>query len=117
MRRQYAGSYDVDGRKGDEAMEMPSAPRCYILDESYRLVLACPPSPDDPLNHLYGVDSRPDALPTDVESTVRGLTMRWERIDEALEASALVGDVRVTVAPLHGEVGRHIAVFIERDAA
>jgi hypothetical protein len=43
--------------------------------------------------------------------------MRWERIDEALEASALVGDVRVTVAPLHGEVGRHIAVFIERDAA
>jgi hypothetical protein len=98
-------------------METPPAPRCYILDESYRLVLACRPSPNDPLNHLYGADSRPDALPVDVESTVRGLTKRWERLEEASEASAMLDGVRITVAPLQGEVGRHIAVFVEGEAA
>jgi hypothetical protein len=94
-------------------METPATPRCYILDEDYRLVLACRPSPDDPLNHLYGIDSRPDVLPLDVERAVRSLTGRWARHDEAREASTFVHGVRITVAPLHGEAGRHIAVFVE----
>jgi hypothetical protein len=98
-------------------METPTAPWCYILDESYRLVLACQSSTDDPLNHLYAADSRPDALPREVESTVRGLTSLWSRSGEAIEASASLEGVRITVAPLHGEVGRHIAVFVEREAA
>jgi hypothetical protein len=98
-------------------METMSAPRCYILDETYRLVLACSSSPNDPLNHLYAADSRPDALPGDVESMVRGLTSRWASPGEAVEAAATLGDVRITVAPLHGEAGRHIAVFVERSAA
>ena len=98
-------------------METLVAPRCYILDETYRLVLACSSSPNDPLNHLYGADSRPDALPSDVERTVRGLTVGWNGAGQAQEAAATLGDMRITVAPLHGEAGRHIAVFVERTAA
>jgi len=98
-------------------METPEAPRCYILDEGYRLVLACRPSPNDPLNPLYGADSSPDVLPRDVESVVRALTGAWARHEAPQEETAVIDGVRVTVAPLHGAAGWHIAVFVEPENA
>jgi hypothetical protein len=92
-----------------------AAPRCYVLDETYRLVLASAPSPDDPIYPLYDADSSPDALPAEIERTVRTLTGRWERMSHPVEGSALIRGLRVTVTPLHGAGGRHIAVFIEAD--
>ncbi len=93
-----------------------TAPRCYVLDETYRLVLASAPSPDDPLYPLYDAESKPDALPAEIERTVRTLTGRWERMSQPVEGSARIRGLRVTVVPLHGAGGRHIAVFIEADA-
>jgi hypothetical protein len=93
-----------------------TAPRCYVLDETYRLVLASAPSPDDPLYPFYDADSKPDALPAEIERTVRTLTGRWERMSQPVEGSTQIRGLRVTVVPLHGAGGRHIAVFIEADA-
>ena len=90
-------------------------PRCYVLDEAYRLVLAPPVLPDDPLNRLYAANSRPDVLPHEVETVVRALTRGWERDGTPSETSATVRGIRVTVAPLHGPVGPHYAVFIDDD--
>ena len=93
-----------------------TTPRCYVLDETYRLVLASAPSPDDPLYPLYDADSSPEALPAEIEHTVRSLTGRWEPTSQPVEGSALTRGLRVTVVPLHGAGGRHIAVFIEAEA-
>jgi hypothetical protein len=93
-----------------------TTPRCYVLDETYRLVLASAPSPDDPLYPLYDADSSPEALPAEIERTVRSLTGRWDRTGQPVEGSALTSGLRVTVVPLHGAGGRHIAVFIEAEA-
>jgi hypothetical protein len=90
------------------------APRCYVLDETYRLVLASAPSPDDPLYPFYDADSSPEKLPAEIESTVRTLAGRWERLNQPAEGSALIRGLRVTVVPLHGAGGRHIAVFIDQ---
>ncbi|HTX58213.1 MAG TPA: hypothetical protein VMH02_00960 [Verrucomicrobiae bacterium] len=98
-------------------MDPKPAPRCYILDESYRLILACVPSPDDPLYPLYDADSSPEALPAIVERSVRVLTARWGEMGRPREATTAVAGLRVTVAPLYGVGGRHIAVFIAADAA
>ena len=92
------------------------APRCYVLDETFRLVLASAPSPDDPIYPLYDADSSPDRLPAEIERTVRTLTGRWERSSQPVEGSAVVRGLCVTVVPLHGAGGRHIAVFIETEA-
>jgi hypothetical protein len=97
-------------------MDGPLAPRCYVLDEGYRLVFASAPSPDDPLNHLYAADSSADTLPQDVDRLVRVLTRHWDRFEVPQEASGMVRGLRITVAPLHGGGGRHIAVFVARDA-
>ena len=91
-------------------------PRCYVLDEGYRLVLAPPTSPDDPLNHLYEATSAADALPGRVDCVVRALTRGWEHESEPAERSALINGIRVTVAPLHGLAGRHFAVFVDSEA-
>jgi hypothetical protein len=93
-----------------------TAPRCYVLNETYRLVLASAPSPDDPIYPLYDADSSPDALPAEIERAVRTLTGRWERTSQPVEGSAQIRGLRITVVPLHGAGGRHIAVFIEADA-
>jgi hypothetical protein len=98
-------------------MDTSAAPRCYILDEGYRLVLACKPSPVDPLNRLYGAEASADVLPVNVECVVRTLTGAWARLEAPQEASDVIDGVKVTVAPLQGAAGRHIAVFVEPEYA
>lgn len=92
---------------------MPSSnERLYVLDEGYRLILAPPPAPDDPLNPLYDATTAADALPPEIEGVVRSLTRGWDR-GAPSEASALVRGVRVLVAPLQGPVGPHFAVRVD----
>ena len=89
-------------------------PYCFILDETYRVVMAGPSGGDDPLSHLYLADSATDSLPRPIDRVVRALTATWRRSDAHL-ATAAVNDLHVTVAPLHGADGRRIAVFIKRN--
>lgn len=91
-------------------------PRCYILDEDFKVKLAVRSSSDDPLNHLYTPESPIDALPRKVEAVVRVLTADWSYLCEAKHASAVVDSLVISVTPLHGPVGRHIGVFV-RDVA
>jgi hypothetical protein len=92
---------------------MDSTPRCYVLDEEYRLILACAVSPEDPLASLYDAQAEPDSLPADIARVVRALTQSWERESEPVSASAIVNRLHVTVSPLTGPAGRHIAVFVK----
>jgi len=86
--------------------------RFYVLDEAYKLVLAPPPAPDDPLNALYDAATAADVLPPEIEGVVRTLTRGWDR-EAPSEATASVRGVRVLVAPLQGPVGPHFAVRVE----
>ena len=90
-----------------------SSERLYVLDEGYRLVLAPPPAPDDPLNALYDATTGSDALPREVENVVRTLTRGWDRAAAPSEVAAFVQGVKVLVAPLQGLVGPHFAVRVE----
>ena len=89
-------------------------PYCFILDETYKVVMAGPSGGEDPLAQLYAADARPDVLPSPIDRVVRALTSTWRSTAPASSASAALGDLRVTVAPLHGFEGRRIAVFVER---
>jgi len=95
---------------------MQSKPRFYVLDENYKLVLACLPSPDDPLNRLYDAYSAADVLPPGVESIVRALTIGWERDEHPHDVTADIPGLTVTVSALQGPAGRHIGVHIAGDA-
>lgn len=86
--------------------------RFYVLDEGYKLILAPPPAPDDPLNALYEATTAADALPPEIESVVRTLTQGWDRATPS-EASAWVRGIKVLVAPLQGPVGPHFAVRVD----
>lgn len=86
--------------------------RFYVLDEGYKLILAPPPAPDDPLNALYEATTAADALPPEIERVVRSLTQGWDRGTPS-EASACLRGMKVLVAPLQGPVGPHFAVRIE----
>jgi hypothetical protein len=90
----------------------PVAPRCYILDENYRLVLAALGSPSDPLNEFYAANSRPDALPPPIDEAVRAITKHWRNEGSPSDAWTVVRGVRIVVAALQGAAGRHIAVFV-----
>lgn len=90
-----------------------STERFYVLDEGYRLILAPPPAPDDPMNALYEATTDSDALPPAVETVVRTLTRGWDRISDPVGATASVGGVRVCVTPLQGPVGPHFAVRVD----
>jgi hypothetical protein len=92
-------------------LESPAAPRCYVLDEGYRLTLACPASPDDPLNQFSWVSS--GVLPREIERLVRVLTERWQHESDPAPVCARIKGLRITVMPLHGPAGRHMAVFVE----
>ena len=91
-----------------------SVPYCYILDDTYRVIMAGPSGGDDPLAPLYASDSAPDVLPAAVDRVVRALTVAWRSTRTAASASASISDLQVTVAPLHGSEGRKIAVFVSR---
>ena len=93
-------------------MQLTAKHRFYVLDEAYHLVLACPASPDDPLNAMYDAHSAADALPPGVESIVRTLTLGWDRDENPADATASFSGLSVTVSPLQGPAGRHIAVRI-----
>ena len=86
--------------------------RLYVLDEEYKLILAPPPAPDDPLNPLYDSTTAADALPPAIESVVRTLTQGWDRGTPS-QASACVHGMKVLVAPLQGPVGPHFAVRVD----
>ena len=87
--------------------------RFYVLDEGYRLILAPPPAPDDPINALYDATTAADALPPEIEGVVRSLTCGWDRGAAPREASASVRGVKILVAPLQGPRGPHFAVRVE----
>lgn len=89
-------------------------PYCFILDETYKVVMAGPSGGDDPLAQMYGLDAKPDMLPTPIDRVVRALTSSWRSTAAASITSAAISDLQVTVAPLHGFEGRRIAVFVER---
>ena len=91
-----------------------SVPYCFILDDSYHVVMAGPSTVGDPLASLYGMDSQPDILPGPIDRVVRALTATWRSVQPSRSASARVSDLSVTVAPLHGHTGRRIAVFVQR---
>jgi hypothetical protein len=89
-------------------------PYCFILDETYKVVMAGPSGGEDPLSQMYGADAKPDVLPGPIDRVVRALTAAWRSTAPASSASAALSDLQVTVAPLHGFEGRRIAVFVER---
>jgi hypothetical protein len=89
-------------------------PYCFILDDSYRVVMAGPSGGDDPLASLYEADSQVDELPGPVDRVVRALTASWQWSPAIGSSTAAVHDLQVTVAPLHGQEGRRIAVFVHR---
>lgn len=91
--------------------------RFYVLDEGYRLILAPPPAPDDPMNALYEATTAADALPAEIDRAVRSLTSGWDRENAPQEASTLVSGMWLSVAPLQGPVGPHFAIRVERAIA
>jgi len=90
-------------------------PYCFVLDDSYKVVMAGPASAVDPLGALYGADSAPESLPGPIDRAVRAMTSGWRSSRNAGSNAAVVSGFRVTVAPLNGETGRRMAVFIERN--
>ncbi|MHB8147619.1 MAG: hypothetical protein ACYDGM_10230 [Vulcanimicrobiaceae bacterium] len=89
-------------------------PYCFILDDTYHVVMAGPSTVGDPLADLYAMDSQPDVLPGPIDRVVRALTATWRSMEPLKSVSANVSDLNITVAPLHGHAGRRIAVFVQR---
>lgn len=98
-----------------ERYDNPAEPRCYILDEEYRVKLAMRARPEDPLNAMYTSESRADALPEKIEGAVRRLTAGWHQAAE--DAATVVDALKISVTPLHGPQGRHIGVFVRKAAS
>ncbi len=93
----------------------PEIPYCFVLDDDYRVVMAGPANAIDPFGSLYGDDAAPDALPGPIDRAVRAMTSSWRSTRNAGSNAAVVSGFRVIVAPLNGESGRRIAVFVERN--
>lgn len=97
------------------AQSPPEAvPYCFILDDAYRVVMAGPSGGEDPLASLYAADSAIDQLPGPIDRVVRALTATWRMSRPISNVTAMVQNLSVTVAPLHGLDGRRIAVFVQR---
>ena len=88
-------------------------PYCFILDDSYRVIMAGPSDGADPLAPLYAADSEVDELPGPIDRVVRALTASWRTSRPMASVAAMVQHLKVTVAPLHGHDGRRIAVFVQ----
>jgi hypothetical protein len=108
-----ARRYHESGPEKDFIVMGNSNDRFYVLDEGYKLILAPPPAPDDPLNALYDATTAADALPPEIERVVRTLTHGWDREPTPGEASASIRDMKVLVSPLQGPVGPHFAVRVD----
>jgi hypothetical protein len=89
-------------------------PYCFILDDTYRVVMAGPSCGEDPLAPLYAADSVIDGLPDCIDRVVRALTSSWRTARPSGNITAIVSNYQVTIAPLHGSDGRRIAVFVRR---
>ena len=94
-----------------------AVPYCFILDDTYRVTMAGPSGGEDPLAPLYAADSEIDELPGPIDRVVRALTATWRTARPTSSVTAMVNHFKVTVAPLHGQDGRRIAVFVQRAAA
>lgn len=91
-----------------------AVPYCFILDDAYQVVMAGPSGGEDPLAFMYAADSAVDQLPGPLDRVVRALTATWRVSRPMASVTAMVQNLRVTVAPLHGHEGRRIAVFVQR---
>jgi hypothetical protein len=89
-------------------------PYCFILDDAYRVVMAGPSCGEDPLGPLYAADSHTDELPGPIDRVVRAMTSSWRTTRPSSNVSAIVSNFFVTIAPLHGDDGHRIAVFVTR---
>lgn len=98
----------------DHQMPESAVPYCFILDDSYQVIMAGPAGGPDPLAHMYLSDAGSNCLPTPIDRVVRALTATWRISRDATAATASVRELHVTVAPMHGTDGRRIAVFIKR---
>jgi hypothetical protein len=87
---------------------------CFILDDAYRVVMAGPSGSPDPLAMLYDAQSHADELPGPIDRVVRALTATWGIRRPQAKVAATVDNIHVTVSPLHGNDGRRIAVFVDR---
>jgi len=96
------------------ALEANPVPYCFILDDTYRVIMAGPSGGEDPLAPLYAADSRIDELPGPIDRVVRALTATWRKSRAPSNMTAVVSHLHVTVAPLHGYDGRRIAVFVNQ---
>jgi hypothetical protein len=92
-------------------------PYCFILDDNYRVVMAGPSGGEDPLALMYAADSQIDELPSPIDRVIRALTATWRTCRPLASVTAVVSNLKVTVAPLHGHEGRRIAVFVQRHKA
>jgi len=92
-----------------------AVPYTFILDDTYRVVMAGPSGGEDPLAPLYAADSQIDELPGPIDRVVRALTATWRTTRPMASVTAVVSNLKVTVAPLHGYDGRRIAVFVQRN--
>ena len=91
-----------------------AVPYCFILDDAYRVVMAGPSGGEDPLAPLYAADSEIDELPGPIDRVVRALTATWRTTRASANVNAVISNLQITVAPLHGQEGRRIAVFVSR---
>ncbi len=111
----YAQALRFDEFNGSlEGRRRAGVPYCFILDEAYQVVMAGPSGGTDPLAPMYDANSEINVLPGPIDRVVRALTATWRSSRTASSATAAVSDLQVTVAPLHGNEGRRIAVFVQR---
>ncbi len=113
----YAGAQSFESRFAGPVTLAPTeaVPYTFILDDAYRVVMAGPSGGDDPLAPLYAADSEIDELPGPIDRVVRALTAAWRTTRPTGGVTAMVSNLQVTVAPLHGYDGRRIAVFVRRN--
>jgi hypothetical protein len=102
--------YAIDGLRQERRRGV--VPYCFILDESYRVIMAGPSSANNPFASLYGSDSRSETLPKAIDSVVRALTSTWHVATAISSRSATIQNLKITVAPLKDK--RRIAVFAHR---
>ncbi|MDE2481312.1 MAG: hypothetical protein KGN02_03885 [bacterium] len=86
-------------------------PRCYVLDESHRVLMICSPCAGDPLNARFVPQDRTE-LPTLLSKAVRALEDACSKRD-AKTMSATIGNLHLRVNLLHGSWGSHTAVIVE----
>lgn len=92
--------------------EIAALPRCYILNEKHRVILACSPRPGDPLNGRFVPSAHANALPPLVERAIRILEDTCEA-DGSASKSTTVGRIRLSVKPLRGPWGTHTTLVVE----